>query len=134
MLGNKGGWGCGERVTCHMYVLFFFFFNPFASIEVNYSCGTVHGTSCEFQEYIHQTAVLLTSGGAALKISPLSITLLSALEAQSVYSWGCRNHQEETVPRRDVRTGPGGCSEVQECIQPTFWMLFSYLPHTEGGK
>lgn len=52
------------------------FFNLFASIEVNYSCQTVYCTSCEFQEHIRQTAVLPSSGGAALKDSTSLSSLL----------------------------------------------------------
>lgn len=55
--------------------------NPFASIEVNYSCQTVYCTSCESQEHIRQTAVLPFSGGAALKdfTSLFSLPSLSTL-------------------------------------------------------
>ena len=56
-----------------MYVLLFL--NPFASIEVNYSCPIVYCTSCEFQKHIRQTAVLPSSGGAALR----DFTSLSSL-------------------------------------------------------
>ena len=76
-------------------MFYFFFLKPFASMVVNYSCETVHHTSCELQEHVHRTAVLPNSGGAALKDS-LSPSLSSLPCKSDQFTLG----DLETINRR----------------------------------
>lgn len=88
----------------------FFFLKPFASIAVNNSCETVYRTSCEFQEHIHRTAVLLSSGGAALKGS-LSPSLSSLSCKPGVLTLG----DLETINKRQCHAKTLGVGVVSRC-------------------
>lgn len=100
----------------HVLLLFFFFFKPFASMAVNYSCETVHRISCEFQEHVYGTAVLPTSGGAALRDS-LSPSLSSLPCKSDQFTLGYL----ETINRRrcHVETlGVGSRCHSKEALHP----------------
>lgn len=115
-LWNKGGWYYGERVICHMRVLLILFLKPFACIVVNYSCETVHHISCEFQEHVHRTAVLPTSGGAALR-DALSPSLSSLHCKSDQFTLG----DLETINRRHCHVetlGVGSRCHSKEALHP----------------
>lgn len=124
-------------------MFYFFFLKPFASMAVNYSCETVHHTSCEFQEHVHRTAVLPNSGGAALKDS-LSPSLSSLPCTSDQFTLG----DLETINRRlcHVETlavgsryhskealHPGAAQKARSAFSQTSGFCLCIF-HTHSGK